>query len=540
MPSLSLTKYHNLQLSSYSYYLDDKPIYSEHDHVDTIHNIKLIPTFLRVIAQLLALSILFNLLLPLDWAYYDDHSYWLNNHIFYIWATIQIITQFIFISLLMIIFFNVANNSILIIFVISFIFNVIIGGFFFYYILYLEFDISPSNDNFVNTNILFTHCKFFDCNYFTIYYLYSLYIYPLIIPFLCVITSIYSKLFITIWSTNIKRKLTKQAERNNTIDIPLLVRNSTVEPIIQNDDNIDDIMDDKSYFNLYSKWVIAFWTLFSICCMFLYLFFAVSKTYLTENPRRFDYLFWYLSFICFIFKLMLKRIARRIDIIRIISNEYKNAIIKTKISFELFVEFLMSILYWFYFRNQIVVQLSNVLISQYFLTVIFHLLSELRHSTIRFSKLYYTLIPYLGDKYGLRNNWFCSIVFCTVCYKGRSYTSNLYQWQMRQSLDVSIRFCASLITAIISTFDFVAFGRKEFDLTHDEWKTALILSCIAILMDMLYFGKLFMIHLKFGNFFYKRKFNMFKGFLYYVNGINQTLFISCFVAASIWATFLFW
>lgn len=235
----------------------------------------------------------------------------------------------------------------------------------------------------------------------------------------------------------------------------------------------------------------------------------VSGLYFLQNMVL-DFEIWYYCFLVSTssMKYIMKKIARKIDQKRVmldllnININYNNDLDQFHddlliFSFEWFVELLVSVIYWFIYYFWIygsasTQDLNNLNHFFRFLvfTVMLHLFSEIFQTTLKISKLYFNLtntfiqsaknIPLVNLFVRNSNNISC----------------NYLQWTVRNSIDIMIRFLASLVSGVFMLIYVATRGKHITYALEDTYEEYMLRLCIAFAADVLYFGLTLLINSK--------------------------------------------
>eukprot|EP01083_Nonionella_stella_P013540 38125_1 len=141
------------------------------------------------------------------------------------------------------------------------------------------------------------------------------------------------------------------------------------------------------------------------------------------------------QFVLFIsvIKWINKRLARKIDTIRSTQSDYNY-----DISFELFIEFMFSCMYWTWIRGYIAFHVP--LFGQFVFISVIHFVLEVIETNIKFSEIYFMkteqLLSYM---YGKRENKCARLLF-----RRFKDVSNRVEWRTRLSMDIAIRFYTAI------------------------------------------------------------------------------------------------
>ena len=178
-----------------------------------------------------------------------------------------------------------------------------------------------------------------------------------------------------------------------------------------------------------------------------------------------DYFYFLIGCIT-IFKQIFKFIARKIDIINVIiyskhNNSPTEPSIFNFISFEICIEFIMSLIYFVNYYYVFVMELSRINENRIYIQIItIHVCSEIIQSIIRFSRLYYQwtsrfyvkCIQFVNTHKTNDNENKCSNCIAKLLHiilvKLFQDDSTLDEWRIRHSIDMSIRVYSLTIASM--------------------------------------------------------------------------------------------
>lgn len=261
------------------------------------------------------------------------------------------------------------------------------------------------------------------------------------------------------------------------------------------------------YFDTLEEWsnkillyLFAFWTI--LCVQFL-LMFVIGNL---DEKLIINYIlagYWMFVFILSFFKYILKRIARKIDVLRFVSipniTNYthidpdffsirQKMNVKTQISFELFlIEFFIQCYYFTNYRLYTVIYLSkhgNNEFLKFCLLVSFHFIGEIFASSICLSKWYFVFTSRVTRTIIERN----SIVGNVIVMFLNKDDSNYDQWLIRCYLDTVLRFFVGLMTAFIQLILLAVYRKKYYAIADNEqYSRAGIFIAVETILEFVYF-----------------------------------------------------
>lgn len=324
-----------------------------------------------------------------------------------------------------------------------------------------------------------------------------------------------------------KRKTYDQMNHNNDLELSLLqnagnlYRESSNDSIIECNKSLNMNLFERISNKAGIKYCLLFGLVFGILWI-LRIFFVRIETNILKNGTDFEYLYYYLLIYTSFFKFILKKIGRRIDEERIKNNELNGVL-----SMEFYFEWYLSIVYFSWFRINIVYNLPPL--NLFILIFFVHLSSELIQSLTKFSSLYYRLsqyiLNYLKDK--SEHNKFYYIIF-----KIFEDDSDINEWRNRNGLDMILRLYASLLIAIIQAYLMIIIGSKGFSTQYqlNTYYKGIYYGTLIIIGEMIYYIFLWIYR------WYITKYDIFSPFVWYIMGMNhaqQSLLFLAFVGVII-------
>lgn len=234
--------------------------------------------------------------------------------------------------------------------------------------------------------------------------------------------------------------------------------------------NCDNTDHDTNYNGKQKSFVIFYWHFaLGIGLLFVYciLYFAYWITF--NNIASYQAYIYILILSTSSLKILLKYIGRKIDIYNVTVMISRCADIQTVccnydykwyhfLSMEMFVEFGMSLTYFYYYYQLFALELwslSNEL--QFFKIILIHIFSEICQSIIRFSKVYFDATKQWinwVENYNFQSNIVMKIVsFLLNIFEDES---TLNEWRIRHSLDFLIRFISFVSIFIIVVIFYTA------------------------------------------------------------------------------------
>ena len=438
------------------------------------------------------------------------------NHINYIlslcFAEI-IVPEFVKCVLITFLFFNqFAKNSFKIIVIVSFGVCVIIFGTI--AMIWCAFFHSKMNANFPN-NVVYLKfiCKLLDSDkanelfrdlycpvYASLYYVFLIVIYsPICLLFVSIINNIVAKY--------------KTKSTLNEMEIELLSIDGSLES------TNDSLPSQSSQFGFFC----TLYFIFSILCWFIF-----GLAPYAVDIASIGY-FACILILMSLFKFLFKRIARhKHDILTAAIDKHSenNSNWYEFVSFEIFIEFSFTgIYYWIYYISFILELSETNDINKYITIVFIHVFSETFQSTTRFSKLYFDL----SSKFYLKLNEFnlnYSNKILNMFLTLTNDESTFMEWKIRHCIDMSMRFLAFMSITSAFLIAYWVLGYDFFGVSNkSESYRALLYFFITALIDIFYFLFLFLIHLYFFNY------NVWKPFLLMYSSDYRVFVTVVFVCA---------
>ena len=191
-------------------------------------------------------------------------------------------------------------------------------------------------------------------------------------------------------------------------------------------------------------------------------------------------------------KYCLKRIARRIDMLRLMffkignynynyNNNSNYDYSSNYISFEWINEMLISLFYWIFYRYFLTFILPNLEFSKFLISAMIHLFSELLHAA-RMTTQYYNitknLINMLVNKNRRNNNrlWF---IF--------NDDSTYNEWCIRMSIDIVTRIFVSILTLVLQIIWIFIVGPANYHWDVNDLFDYLYFNLILFTTEIIYF-----------------------------------------------------
>ena len=250
-----------------------------------------------------------------------------------------------------------------------------------------------------------------------------------------------------------------------------------------------------THFALNFSFVIT-WTIFGWVIYFLSNITQILFNNITQ------YYFACLLILTTILKILLKKIARKIDIIRI--NSYSNYSYNNnngksqfleKISFEMFLEYIVSLWYYYVYYANFVAECALANLNTFlFKVLLLHMFAEICQSLIRFSKQYYDITLKLYNQFNnydsMKNSWLLNLL---------KDKSSFDEWRTRQSIDMSLRYFAVTMAIFVigasNVADVIIAAIEQTQVIKDahDFETLLYV-LISILVDQVYFAFIFVMY----------------------------------------------
>ena len=303
------------------------------------------------------------------------------------------------------------------------------------------------------------------------------------------------------------------------------------------------------------KYAIMYWIAWT---MFLLFMFAMYSA-ITYKKHVLSY-FWYLLGVTFCFKIILKSIAKQLDSLKMRlfdecnhddGEEEKrlqahllqfgdgqrsrtcgfgfNYDVLYFVSAEILTELIISTVYYYQYIYYVMIELAYIDDIKYSARVIvYHLVSEMLQSMLRLSHFYHSKANNIANNIAQsvgQDDSTNSIInkiknfFVLMLNDDCSFI----EWKIRQSIDLSLRCVAMIISQIMRVLFFLCLGRRYFDMTQKQYYRSMYYFGILSIVDYLYFLVLFLIHYYYGcnNNNNTSSFNVFQPFLV---GLTNTVF----------------
>lgn len=257
--------------------------------------------------------------------------------------------------------------------------------------------------------------------------------------------------------------------------------------------------DEKCSYTVFAiLWILYCWTVY----LYTKLYFSTFTSY---------YIFLLIS--TTVFKLIFKRIGRRIDIIRM--NGYAGYALSfvNYLSFEILMECMINLLYVNNYVNFFIMELAVIDdVRLYIRITTIHLCSEMFQSAIRFSKFYFYVTTQLNELTQTYNQTcggcvglFTKLINFVGCFKDES---TFDQWRIRYSIDMSIRVLCVIVTNGILASYLIIIGCDHYGFKNQhQCYRAVVYYSITFAIDMTYFFIVFVVN------YYFAQFNVWKPFL---------------------------
>ena len=279
--------------------------------------------------------------------------------------------------------------------------------------------------------------------------------------------------------------------------------------------------------------MIKYFYHFCIGLFVVYLgFFIVSNLDDRFYDNEFTLIYIFLFILTELIKWCLKRIARMVDMTRSHEILVKHRTTRTRsraqsrtrnhstfnrnnnifdgrnhdcyLSFELVTELFMSCVYWLAYRELVMYSVPTW--TQFWKVKLVHIALEYYYYSLRPSDYYYKITKYVQDRVD-----FTKLVtkgICCCCFK-RSKDRNmvklllnfnddstLIQWKIRCSLDIVIKFTASVISSIVIAIEVIILGYKTFDDSRELYNRGIMYNAISTGIEVLYFVLIYLYQAK--------------------------------------------
>ena len=265
--------------------------------------------------------------------------------------------------------------------------------------------------------------------------------------------------------------------------------------LIENEENINSntyvITGMKKKFeHSFGLFIVFTFVIFAYLCTIFFV-----QEILSFYTKNVNYYFYCLLFFTSFFKLLLKFVARKIDINNMNCNHNS-----TKwyhyISMELLIEFSVNFQYFVSYYLLFIYELSSLKHVSDVLEIIFlHLLSESCQSIIRFSSLYFDMTKriYTTTQFyhnNNQNNNGCKLL--SLFLNIFEDDSNNNEWKIRHSIDSSIRFISLICSFSFVVCELTTLPHAYFLISsNDNFNKGIFYFCLSFFCDLIYFLCLF-------------------------------------------------
>ena len=457
-----------------------------------------------------------------DYLYTYHYNLYEQYELYYVENVPRVLSQFVVSTMIVFIFFNQRqNNSIKKICIISFIVNIVIGGGIALGLGIMYEENYPDNILYFkyvcNEIDIYQYSSDIVCQiYFSLFYIYF---------DCCVFSPVW--LLITILINQIKivsrvnghYAITNSTSRKTTEMFLLSSDEFSQKQFDKHIGHDNDNYNDNHSSNHKSLIDTCFW----LTCAMVWIVFNCA-TYLLSTIDEYSInvqiYFYALCITVFSFRVILKQIARRIDIFNVeqsthnisythninitiadetqnynyydYQNKHRYSYVHL-ISLEILMELLVNCVYFRLYYSFLVWHLSTVQISHgglFFEVESYHILTEVIQSTVRFSAWYFYVSSRIVD--------FCERKFnkCSFIVEFFQDDSTLNEWRTRQSIDMSMRIFASTTQFITAMIYMYVKGRSTWGFGNAATFDRGILYCsISFAIDVLYFFLVFLYNL---------------------------------------------
>ena len=108
--------------------------------------------------------------------------------------------------------------------------------------------------------------------------------------------------------------------------------------------------------------------------------------------------------------------------------------------------------YWVAYRYAVSFHVPTV--RNFVISMVLHLLSEILESNFKFTRIYYKIYQFYTTK--------------MICFNPSQ--STLPQWRLRLGLDINIRICVSMLSAIFNALIIICTGSKGLQLDKHDYQ----------------------------------------------------------------------
>ena len=204
-----------------------------------------------------------------------------------------------------------------------------------------------------------------------------------------------------------------------------------------------------------------------------------------ELKSYYVYLYIVLLFGTFLFKTLLKRIANKIDQLRIkfiiFSNNFNVNQYGNNSNLQLFsIEWVCEVIMWLFYSGlycNLIIYFNNELEwSQLFISIIIHFGIQIYQSVIKMSKFYF-------DKMINVNNSKCGMLESRFTIDDSRY----HQWMLRLSIDVNLQFYSSFIVSLWCIIYIICVVQLNQRWSNDQTLNTVGFISVLLSCDILYF-----------------------------------------------------
>ena len=221
---------------------------------------------------------------------------------------------------------------------------------------------------------------------------------------------------------------------------------------------------------------VCYALLFTVCyaCFIIVIHIYMDMKH-SVFKKHVGYVFITMRIMIFIFQFILTRIGRKCDELIHQKDKYN-----CFISIEYLMEWFCTITYYVMFRYLIAYYTPSI--SIYFMLLILHIMFELPLSMKLLYDYYFDITSIWIDIRIKRRNKFLYHLFVD--------NSNLEEWRNRCSMDIVLRFYASILSTIIQTLILVSVNEKDFHIVYlydNQYHAVLGYILISNVIELIHF-----------------------------------------------------
>ena len=321
-------------------------------------------------------------------------------------------------------------------------------------------------------------CSLNDCDHIDIQFLIQIYIFPVVsIPIFFYVTV----LFYEMYKLCQKCKICKRSNiKSDELAMSLLGHSSSEEMDLNMNYNTPSVL-----------WIFLYPTCLGISILIIIVTFNLKVEFIHKYYVLFTFI---LSVLLTTFKFILKRIARKCDLISMYSSKFNYFY-----SLEYLSQWLMTMIYWFLIR--VLLYIESPSINKFIASMLIHFIQEIMSTSGRFTIIYYETVQSIYNKCKKYQNSSSKLYKCIyfVVY-GLSCNCTLNEWHDRLSMDLITRIYASICSGVFALAYCLSVGEKDilfFYNSNGNYKLILIYIISSTIIELLYYCIVFIFNLKY-------------------------------------------